>query len=236
MRNTLVRRIWKERSGYAFIALAPSGQNSILRVMGAALHCTPELVESAADAIAEADVLLVNLGVSNETVLRAMQIADEADTAVVFDPAPVCAGLQHMWPLTTVATPNEMETQDITGVAVEDLRSAIEAGEQLRALGVDTAIITLGEQGCVVVDDDGARLIRGYSVRVIDTTGAGDAFTGALGTRLAEGAPMNDAAAFANAAGAVAASKFGAQPSLPHRAEIEQLMAEQESPNRVRDL
>jgi len=231
-----VIRVEGVTSGYAFIALAPTGENSILRVMGAALHCTPELVESAADAIIEADLLLVNLGVSNETVLRAMQIADAAGTAVVLDPAPVCDGLEPIWPLTTVATPNEMETADITGIVVDTPHSAADAGERLRALGVDTAVITMGAQGCVVVDAEQARRIRGYSVQVVDTTGAGDAFTGALGTRLAEGTSLDEAVAFANAAGALAASKFGAQPSLPHRAEIEQLMAAQERPDRVQDL
>lgn len=223
-------------SGYAFIALAPSGENSILRVMGAALHCTPELVDSAADAIAEADVLLVQLGVSIETVLRAMQIADEAATAVVFDPAPVCDGLEGMWPLTTIATPNEMEAWDITGIEVTDLASAAAAAAWLGEHGVATGMVTLGAEGCVIADEDGARLVRGYEIEVVDTTGAGDAFAGALGVRIAEGAPMDEAAAFANAAGAISASKFGAQPSLPYRDEVEELMAEQERPERVQHL
>ena len=220
-------------SGMAFIALSPGGQNSILRVRGAAELVTPELVDAAAGAIAEAQWLLVNLGVANETVLRAMQIARDAGTRVLFDPAPVCEGLDEMWPLTDICTPNEMETASITGIMPGDNSEAIAAGEWFRERGVGVAMITLGDKGCVIVDDAGPRLIRPYQVATVDTTACGDAFAGALATRLAEGAAVDEAALFASAAGALAASVLGAQPSLPGRAAIERLMAQQRDADRV---
>ncbi|MGC9317464.1 MAG: ribokinase [Armatimonadota bacterium] len=220
-------------TGSAFIALSPSGENAILSCMGANLQVSPEEVERSAEAIEAADMLLVQLGVPLESVLRGMEIADRAGTSVLFDPTPVRGDLDPMWPHTTVACPNETEAEVIAGEPVQDDQAAVGAAEWLRHRGVRTAIIKLGARGALVVDDDGARIVRGYVVDVMDTTGAGDAFAGALGTRLAEGSPVEEAIAFANAAGAMAAARFGAQPSLPTRAEVEALMAEQENDERV---
>jgi len=223
-------------TGAAFIALSPSGENSILCCMGANLAVSPAQVEGARAAIADAEMLLVQLGVPLESVLRAMEIAGQVGTRVLFDPAPVCGSLDAMWPHTTIATPNETEAEAIIGTPVTDLASAAAAARWFRERCVEIAVIKLGAQGALVLDDDGARLVRGYTVDVVDTTGAGDAFAGALGARLAEGAPVEEALAFANAAGAMAASRFGAQPSLPRRDEVEALMAEQEASDRVVSL
>ncbi len=220
-------------TGAAFIALSPSGENSILSCMGANLAVSPEQVEEAAPAIERADMLLVQLGVPLESVLRGMEIADRAGIGVLFDPTPVRGDLGPMWEHTTVATPNETEAEVITGAPVTDLEEAAAAARWLRDHSVDIAVIKLGARGALVMDNDGVRLVRGYHVDVVDTTGAGDAFAGALGTRLAEGAPVEEALAFANAAGAMAASRFGAQPSLPTRDEVEALMAAQQDDERV---
>jgi ribokinase len=214
-------------SGMAFIALAPDGQNSILHARGAADLITPATVEDAADAIEQAQWLLVNLGVAREAVLRAMQIANDAGTRVLFDPAPVCEGLAEMWPLTDICTPNELETERIMGIMPDAPESAAQAGEWFRARGVRAAIITLGADGCVIVDDDGARVVKSFEVEAVDTTACGDAFAGALATRLGEGASLDEATLFAGAAGALAATVLGAQPSLPRRSAVEQLMTEQ---------
>lgn len=220
-------------TGSAFIALSPSGENSILSCMGANLAVSPEQVEGASEAIEAADMLLVQLGVPLEAVLRAMEIATAAGTQVLFDPTPVRGDLDPMWPHTTVSCPNETEAEVIIGEPATSPEDAARAAGWFRERGVETAIIKLGARGALVLDDDGARLVPGYTVEVVDTTGAGDAFAGALGTRLAEGAPVDEAIAFANAAGAMAAARFGAQPSLPTRNEVEALMREQQSGRRV---
>ncbi len=231
--TSFIERDSAEATGTAFITLAPSGENSILVCMGANGTISPEQVESAARAIERADMLLVQLGAPLDAVLRGVQIADEAGTAVLFDPAPVHGDLTPTWPHVTIATPNETEAEVITGVPVTDLQEAADAAAWFRARGVRIAVIKLGARGALALDDDGARLVRGYTVEVVDTTGAGDAFAGALGVRLAEDAPVDEALAFANAAGAIAAARFGAQPSLPTRAEVEALMAEQQAKDRV---
>ncbi|NLO04691.1 MAG: ribokinase [candidate division WS1 bacterium] len=220
-------------TGSAFIALTPSGENSILSCMGANLAVTPEQVEGASEAIERADMLLVQLGVPLEAVQRAMEIAGGTGTSVLFDPTPVRGDLSAMWPLTTVSCPNETEAEVIIGRPATTIEDAAKAAEWFRDQGVDVAIIKLGARGALVLDDDGARVVGGYQVDVVDTTGAGDAFAGALGTRLAEGAAVEEAIAFANAAGAMAASRFGAQPSLPTRDEVGALMAAQQADDRV---
>ena len=231
--TSFIERDPDEATGTAFITLAPSGENSILVCLGANGAISPEQVEGAAEAIEGADMLLVQLGAPLDAVLRGMEIAHAAGTPVLFDPAPVHGDLTPMWPHVTIATPNETEAEAITGAPVTDLAQAASAAAWFRHRGVRLAVITLGAQGALVVDGDGARLVRGYAVEVVDTTGAGDAFAGALGVRLAEGAPIDEAPAFANAAGALAASRFGAQTSLPTRPEIQALMAAQQADDRV---
>ena len=230
---SFIERDPDEATGTAFITLAPSGENAILVCMGANGAISPEQADSAAEVIARAEMLLLQLGAPLEAVLRGMEIAHEAGTPVLFDPAPVHGDLTPMWRHVAVATPNETEAEAITGAPVTDLPQALTAAAWLRERGVRLAVITLGAQGALALDDDGARLVRGYAVEVADTTGAGDAFAGALGVRLAEGAPVEEALAFANAAGAVAASRFGAQPSLPTRAEVGALMAGHQADDRV---
>jgi len=223
-------------TGSAFIALSPSGENSILSCMGANLAISPEQIEAAEPAIEAADMLLVQLGVPLEAVLRAMEIADAAGTGVLFDPTPVRGDLDPMWAHVTVSCPNETEAELIIGEPATGLDDAARAAGWFRERSVAIAIVKLGARGALVLDDDGARLVRGYSVDVVDTTGAGDSFAGALGTRLAEGASVEEALAFANAAGAMAASRFGAQPSLPTRTEVEALMAAQQTDDRVQSV
>ncbi|MCD6359756.1 MAG: ribokinase, partial [Armatimonadetes bacterium] len=160
-------------SGMAFIVLAPDGQNSILHAPGASALITPEVVDAARESIAGAQLLLMTLGVPVDAVRHAARIAREANTTVIFDPAPVCDGLDDMWPLTDICTPNETETGSITGTLPHTPEEAAVSAEWFRRHGVDTVIITMGSQGCVLLDDGGARLVRPYDVEVVDTTAAG---------------------------------------------------------------
>ncbi len=226
----------EEATGTAFIALAPSGENSILVCMGANFRVSVEQVERASSAIENADMLLLQLALPLDSVRRAMEIAHRAGTPVLFDPSPVTDGLDPLWSQTTIATPNETEAEAITGASATEVPDAARTAQWFRQRGVQVAVITLGAGGAVVMDDAGARQIRAYDVEVVDTTGAGDAFAGALGTRLAEGAAVDEAIRFANAAGALAASRFGAQTGLPEREDVEALMARQQDCESVIEL
>ena len=127
--------------------------------------------------------------------------------------------------LADVINPNETEAFKLTGVEVRDLPSAQLAGEKLLAMGAGTAIITLGARGAFVVSKSYTGLVSSFPAKAIDSTGAGDAFTGALGVALAGGEPIQLACRFACAAGALATTKAGAQPSMPRIAEVNELLA-----------
>ena len=109
-------------------------------------------------------------------------------------------------------------------VAVEDVPSALAAAKKMRRRGVKVPVVTLGAQGCLVLDDRGPRLVSGYPVEVVDTTGAGDAFAAGLAVLTAEGAGIDEALIAANACGALACTVFGAQPSLPRREAVEEFL------------
>lgn len=213
-------------TGSAFIALAPDGQNSILSVGGANLACAPRYIEDAKPVIRQADMALVQFAVPLESVELFVSLAVERGVPVVMDPTPAMATLPQNWNQVTVLTPNETEVEYVLGYAVPDLPASAKAAREIHDKGVKIACVKRGPEGCVVCDADGCRLVAGYQVEVIDTTGAGDSFAAGLGVALAEGLPVNQAIAFANACGALACTKFGAQPSLPERRDVEKLLAD----------
>ena len=123
-------------------------------------------------------------------------------------------------PLVDYLTPNAGEAGRLSGVAVTDRAAAAEAAETLRRRGVATVVVTLGADGALVVSAAGVAHVPGVAVTAIDTTAAGDTFSGALAVGLGEGQALGDALRFANAAAALACTRRGAQPSLPSRAEV----------------
>jgi len=215
-------------SGAAFIALAPSGENSIISVPGANFAVTPEQVTQAQEAIAKADFALAQFAVPLEAVEQLIDIADATGTRVQIDPTPVRDRLPRNFSHIFSTVPNETEAARITGVQITDVVSAAAAASALRDMGLQIGVITLGAGGCVIRTEAGGWHVPGYTVDVVDTTGSGDAFAAGFAVALAEGRHPADAGAFANACGALAATVFGAQPSLPNRAAVEAFM--QESP------
>jgi len=213
-------------TGMAFIALAPDGQNSILSVGGANLECAPRYIEDAAAVIRHADVALVQFAVPLASVELFVEIAAAGGVPVVMDPTPAMGTMPRNWPQATALTPNETEAEYVVGHEVPDLAAAAQAAQEIHARGVKIALVKQGAAGCVICTDEGTRLVAGFPVEVVDTTGAGDSFAAGLGVALAEGRPVDQAVAFANACGALACTKFGAQPSLPHREDVERLLQE----------
>jgi ribokinase len=121
-----------------------------------------------------------------------------------------------------VLTPNESELRILSGLAPDAPADTLELAHRLQRRGVRRLVVTRGSQGALVVDVDGnVHHVAGRRVTVVDTTGAGDAFTSALAVALAEQRPLLDAARFAAAAGALACTRLGVIPALPSRAEVE---------------
>jgi ribokinase len=210
-----------EPSGVALIFVEESGENSIGVASGANARLSPGDVEFARDAIAGASILLMQLETPLESVEAAARIAREAGTTVLLNPAPareVPAALLHH---VSILTPNRGEAEHLTGVAVSDTRSAVEAARRLRARGVGAVIVTLGSDGAVSVTEQGTEAVAGHPVAAVDTTGAGDVFNGCLAAALCERRPLHEALAFANAAAALSVTRPGAQPSAPTREEVD---------------
>jgi ribokinase len=217
-------------TGSAFITILPGGENSILTVLGANDQLTPDMVEAAAAVIERADQLLVQLSIPAPAVDRAIQIAVDRGVPVQLDPTPIGRTLPRLWYRAYRVIPNASEASVLAKMEVTDPASAVEAARKMRRRGVKVPVIKLGAAGCVVLDDRGPRLVEGYSVDVVDSTGAGDAFAAGLAVRTAEGAPIDEALAFANACGALACTMLGAQPSLPRREAVEKFLRQHGGP------
>jgi len=214
-------------TGVALILVDAHGENSITVALGANEALSADDVERAADRIRTADAVVMQLEVPLDAVERAAAIARAAGVPVILDPAPapdggLPAGLLRS---VTVLKPNETEAERLTGFRVSDPASAERAARALQKLGPQTVIITLGSEGAVVVDDAAVHQVPSYRVTAVDTTAAGDAFTGALATAIGAGVALQEAVRRAAAAGALAATRMGAQPSLPTQSEWETFLA-----------
>jgi ribokinase len=206
-----------EGTGIATPLIEEDGNNSIVVAPRANMHLTTGDIERSAARIAAADVLLLQLEVPTAASEAAARLACAAGRTVIFNPAPAAPFPDALLHLAHVITPNEVEATAISGVAVCDVDSAFAAADVLQARGAASVVITLGALGCIAVMPTLRLHVPAFSVAVVDTTAAGDAFNGALAAALAEGQRPADALAWANAAGACAVTRLGAEPSLPRR-------------------
>lgn len=208
-------------TGVALITVDQAGENTIIVAPGANAAVSPAAVESAADAIRGADVLLAQLEVPLDAVAEAATIARGSNTRVMLNAAPAQPLLPDLLALLDVLIVNRGEAALIAGRGSDEEPEAL--AKSLQELGVPEIVITLGGDGALHA---GARTTRvaAFPVEPIDTVGAGDAFAGAFAAAIAEKMPTEVALRFAAAAGALATTKQGAIPSLPTRAEIERLL------------
>ena len=213
-------------SGVATVAIDQNGENSITVIPGANGRVSVDDVVAAADAIRAADVLLMQLEIPVESVLLGIQIAREAGTRVVLDPAPAPSSIDQGLLKVDFLCPNQTEAEAILGERVDSVEDARTAAGELIRRGVGEAIITLGSDGAVWGTRGDTAVVPPLVVEAVDSTAAGDAFAGALGVMLAEGAASIDAVRFACATGALAATKAGAQQAMPRREQVERLLAE----------
>jgi len=219
-------------SGLAIVAVEDSGENCIMVVPGANGRLTPEDVLTAGEVIRRADIVLVQLEVPLETTIAAIKLAREYGTPVILDPAPAptfgddCSAIPADLLQVEVACPNEAEALALTNVRIKTVADAEQAACCLRSLGPKYGIVTLGARGAVLCEPDSRpALVPAFNIKVVDTTAAGDAFAAALAVRLAQGAAISEAVRFACAAGALAASRPGAQPAMPTAQAVAALMA-----------
>ena len=212
-------------TGTALIMVDADGANSILVVPGACANITQAEVESCRELLAQSCILLTQLEVNMDATERMVALAHELGVQVILNTAPVQPVQDDLLAMVDIVTPNEIEAGILTGIEVKDQHSARMAAEYFFEKGVSQAVITLGDKGVYCNDGTRELLLPATPVQVVDTTGAGDTFSGAFAAALAEGKGFFEAAVFGNVAAGIAVSRFGAAVSTPHRGEIDAALA-----------
>jgi ribokinase len=223
--HTFVTQDPEAATGVALIVVDDAGQNSIVVASGANIRLLSADVDAAEAIVATADVLLLQLESPLETVTRAAEMACAHKVTVILNPAPARPLPASLLSLVDVLIPNESETALLTGMSVSTQAEVEAAALALQESDVDTVILTLGERGALLAREGETELFPAFDVTPVDTTAAGDAFVGGFAVALAEGRSLAEAVCWGNAAGALAATQLGAQPSLPTRQALETLLA-----------
>lgn len=215
-------------SGTAMIIVDANGENSIVVASGANHRITPDDLFGRTEAFEAAAVVLLQLELPLPTVRAAIRLARRHDCRVILDPAPAPNPMPNDLCTVDILSPNVSEAEVITGTKAVEERVDKNVGADLITRGASAAVLKLGHRGSLVVTSDGHfYTVRPYHVNVVDTTAAGDAFTAGLAVTVAQGDDLHTAARFANAAGALACSKFGAQAAMPSAEEVRLLMEDQ---------
>jgi ribokinase len=216
-------------TGIAHIRVdAVSGQNDIMIIPNANHRLAPDDVEASLTELQDrVSLVLVQLEIPLPVVQRTAEVCQALEMGLVLDPAPAQPIPAAVWRGVSVVKPNELEAEELTGIPVTDRRSAEQVARWFFDQGVAIAIITLGERGALLIGPDGVAEYPAFPATPVDTTAAGDAFSGALGASLARGTSLPEALRRGLAAGALAITVRGASPSLPTAAAIDDFLTAQ---------
>ncbi|MBO0737528.1 MAG: bifunctional hydroxymethylpyrimidine kinase/phosphomethylpyrimidine kinase [Alphaproteobacteria bacterium] len=210
----------------SMVAVLPDGRKSIILANNANDVWDEEgirRVVGAIDGAPECSVLVVDYEVPPAVARRAIEVAARRGLLIVIDPSLAGRADREMLTHATAVTPNPVEAEGLTGIKVDGIEAAARAAGRLVAFGIPSACVKLADGGCLVLHRGETSVVTPVPVPVVDTTGAGDAFAGALAVALMERRPFVDAACFATAASHLAVTAYGSQPAYPSRREIEDL-------------
>lgn len=220
-----------KNTGIGVTLVNAEGENASCYYTGANSALLPRDIETAEPVISEADVCLIHGRLPEDAIIAALRCAEVHNTKVVLSSArslgrggQQSSSLPSEYFTADVLVANLEEVAYITEQSPGHIHTAKMMGSDLVARGVKHAIVTMGRRGCMVVDRDGADHIPAFEVKMVDQTGTGDAFTGALAAYCAVKSNIREAAKFASAAGALACTKFGSIEALPKKADIIQLL------------
>ncbi|MFF2176366.1 ribokinase [Lysinibacillus sp. NPDC058147] len=202
-------------TGQAIIQVTDDGDNAIILFSGANFLVTPKQIEQEADIITSSDVLLLQLEIPLDAVEKAVDIASQHGKIIILNPAPSHELPDSLLKNITFLTPNETELAQLTGIETttkEDIRSACRL---LLDKGVGTIVVTLGSRGSFYMNHGESGWVQALSVDAIDTTGAGDAFNGALAVALCRRESLRNSIVFATKVAAFVVTQMGAQPFIP---------------------
>lgn len=212
------------QTGIAVAVVDHTGENTFMVILGANMALKAEEVEQAMEPL-EGKIFLLNLETSQESVLAALKIAKKKNMYVVLDPAPEGSYFEETLQYADLVTPNQQETEKITGMTVNTVEDAKKAAQWIAEQGVSDVIVKLGSQGSVLYESKKERftIIEATKVKAINTVGAGDIFAGVLASRLAQDPDdLVAAAKLASKASALKVSRPGGQDGIPTKEELEQ--------------
>lgn len=207
-------------SGVALIMVDAKGENSIMVAGGANNNLLASDIDNALDVIKESEIVLMQLEIPIATVEHVGHLVGVYGKKLILNPAPAQALTNELLKNVFIITPNETEAFIISGVKVTDESSALKAAKVIQEKGVTNVIITMGSKGAFVLSDAYVGLVAANEVEAIDTTAAGDVFSGALSVAIYEGLSIEEAVRFACTAAALSVTKQGAQSSIPFRKEL----------------
>ncbi|HEY1049406.1 MAG TPA: ribokinase [Prosthecobacter sp.] len=215
----------KGGTGSAFIAVDANGENQIIVIPGANASLTSPALKMQRSRIEVAKALLVQLEVPLDTVVEAIRLANGRNVPVVLNPSPIIPEFPWGEVLINVLIVNQGEATRVFGAEAEQIADHVDEWKQRIAdKKVTTLIVTRGEKSTLVLNEAGLKKVATHKVKPVDTVGAGDSFAGAFTTHLAEGAPLLECVKWANAAGALATLKVGAQEGIPHRGDVQSVI------------
>jgi ribokinase len=198
-----------------------TGENKILVVLGACEHITDNDIETARYSLENTELFLTQLETNIDAVEKAIEIAYKKGVKIVLNPAPVQPISDELLKKIDILIPNEIEASILTGIKINNNSDIKRAADVFLQKGVKNVIITLGSSGVYARTKEKEMFIPAVPVKVVETTGAGDAFNGGFVTSLAEGKDFFEAVKFGNIAGALSVTKLGTAPAMPYRDEIE---------------
>lgn len=219
--NTDYIQVEEGPSGVALITVDKNAQNSIVVAPGANYKLTKEDIEKNIDAIKNSDIVVVQLETPLETIKYALKKAKELGKYTILNPAPAVVLEDEIIENVDLLTPNETELEIISQKSIGNEDDINKCAQIMINKGVKELIVTLGSKGSLYINKETSMFKNAYKVEAIDTTAAGDSYTGALAVAIACGKDMEYAMDFASKVGALSVMKEGAQSSLPSLIEVE---------------
>ncbi len=228
-----VEYLWKlpgKETGNCLIFIDSNGDNLLVHNPGTNKMITKEHIDSAAEEIRSADILMTQNEINQDAVIYGLRLAKEAGVATVLNPAPALPLPEEVYSLADYITPNETESEAYTGILRSEMPFDEWKAENARWFlkrGSRGVCLTLGEKGSFFSDGRREVDVPAFEIAAVDTTAAGDAFNAGFAYGIALGWDTEKILRFANACGALASTRMGAQPSIPKMNEVEEFMAGQ---------
>ena len=218
--DTKYIQIEEGASGVALITVDKNAENAIVVSPGANFKLAQKDIDNCIDAIKESNVVVIQLETPIDTIKYALEKSKELDKFTILNPAPAVKLGDDIIKNVDLLTPNETELEILSGVSINNEDDILKAAQVMLEKGVKKLIVTLGSKGSLYIDKENKIYKKSYKVDAIDTTAAGDSYTGAIAVSLSQGKNVEDTIDFASRVGALCVTKEGAQTSLPTIEEV----------------